>query len=82
MITYAAYSQPCRQQGWYLHRSLQLTRDSCLRSASRSGKPAEGRESLVLLSGETHTFRVEALPLTDRPRQRGRRSVLAFCYPG
>ncbi|HJP32092.1 MAG TPA: ImmA/IrrE family metallo-endopeptidase [Candidatus Latescibacteria bacterium] len=80
-ISYAAYSARCREQGWFLARQLALPKTSCLRSAARSGKPAGGRESLALLSGDLHNFRIEALPLTDRPRRKGRSAVLAFCYP-
>ncbi|SVC27482.1 uncharacterized protein METZ01_LOCUS280336, partial [marine metagenome] len=43
-----------------------------------SGKAATGREPLTLLCGDLHTFRIEALSLTDRPRRRGRCAVLAF----
>lgn len=81
VITYAAYSTRCRQQGWFLQRHLFLPKTSCLRSAARSGKTGSGHEQLALLSGDTHHFRVEALPLTDRPRRKGRRAVLAFVYP-
>jgi hypothetical protein len=48
---------------------------------ARSGKAATGRQQLALLSGDPHTFRIEALPLTDRPRRKGRSAVLAFIYP-
>lgn len=77
-ISYAAYSARCRQQGWFLARQLALPKTSCLRSAARSGKVATGREPLALLGGDVHTFRIEALPLADRPRRRGRSAVLAF----
>lgn len=80
-ISYAAYSARCRQQGWFLARQLALPKTSCLRSAARSGKVATGREPLALLGGDLHTFRIEALPLADRPRRRGRSAVLAFFYP-
>jgi hypothetical protein len=80
-ISYAAYSARCREQGWFPARQLTLPKSSCLRSVARSGKAATGRQQLALLSGDPHTFRIEALPLTDRPRRKGRRAVLAFIYP-
>jgi hypothetical protein len=61
--------------------SRRIPQTSCLRSAARSGKAATGREPLTLLCGDLHTFRIEALPLTDRPRRRGRSAVLAFFHP-
>jgi Zn-dependent peptidase ImmA (M78 family) len=80
-IRYAAYSSRCRQQGWFVARGLHLGRDSSLRVAARSGKLTEGRERLALLNGDAHAFDIEALPLTDRPKHRGQRALLAFLYP-
>ena len=68
-IRYAAYSARSREQGWFLTRQLQLPKSSCLQSAARSGKPAAGHESLALLNGDLHRFRIEALPLRSTPSQ-------------
>jgi Zn-dependent peptidase ImmA (M78 family) len=80
-ITYATYSTRCREQGWFLARRLNLAKTSCLRQAARSGKSSAGREPLGLLNGDLHDFTIEAIPLTDRPRRKGRSAVLAFFYP-
>ena len=80
-ISYAAYSTRCREQGWFLARQLDPDKTSCLRMTARSGKASSGRELLPLAAGGMHGFRIEALPLRDRPRRKGRSSVLAFFYP-
>lgn len=79
-VTYAAYSRRARERACFLARRLGLPRDSALRTAARRGKGAAGTERLPLLTGDSRSFRVEALPLTDRPRRKGHSAVLAFIY--
>jgi len=80
-VSYAAPTSRFRQAGAYLPPCLVLGNRSCIHLASRSKKVASGEECIELGGGRRQDFRIEALPLTSRPRRRGRTSVLAFFYP-
>lgn len=80
-VSYAAPTSRFRRAGAYLPPCLLLGNRSCIHLASRSKKAACGEECIELGGGRRQLFRIEALPLTSRPRRRGRTPVLAFFYP-
>ena len=80
-VSYAVPTARFRRAGAYLPPCLVLGNRSCIHLASRSKKVACGEECIELGGGKRQLFRIEALPLTARPRRRGRTPVLAFFYP-
>lgn len=79
-FSYALASGRYRSAGLPLATEAALRRHNCIVQAGRSRKPVSAVERLGFAAGAVDC-RVEALPLTERPRQNGSAPVLAFLYP-
>jgi len=80
-VMYATPSERFRRRRLFFPPYLELGSRSCILQAARSKKMAVGEECIDLGQGQSHRFRIEALPLTSRRRRHGRTPVLAFFYP-